>query len=96
VLLKGSGSVLAAPGHAPSVNASGNAALASAGTGDVLAGWIGGAWSQQAQFAEAEPLAAWRAAAHAVWLHGHAADEAMRPVLRAADLIECMTGAAGR
>lgn len=42
-VLKGSGSVLAAPGKAPLINASGNAALATAGTGDVLAGMIGSA-----------------------------------------------------
>lgn len=42
-VLKGSGSVLAAPGDAPLINASGNAALATAGTGDVLAGMIGSA-----------------------------------------------------
>ena len=42
-VLKGSGSVLAAPGEAPLINASGNAALATAGTGDVLAGMIGSA-----------------------------------------------------
>ena len=45
VVLKGSGSVIAAPGAAPLINPTGNAALASAGTGDVLAGWIGGAWA---------------------------------------------------
>lgn len=42
-VLKGSGSVVAAPGAVPSINASGNAALATAGTGDVLAGMIGSA-----------------------------------------------------
>lgn len=42
-VLKGSGSVLAAPGETPLINASGNAALATAGTGDVLAGMIGSA-----------------------------------------------------
>ena len=42
-VLKGSGSVLAAPGKVPLINASGNAALATAGTGDVLAGMIGSA-----------------------------------------------------
>lgn len=40
-VLKGSGSVVCAPGAAPRINASGNAALATAGTGDVLAGLIG-------------------------------------------------------
>lgn len=42
-VLKGSGSVLATPGEVPLINASGNAALATAGTGDVLAGMIGSA-----------------------------------------------------
>jgi ADP-dependent NAD(P)H-hydrate dehydratase / NAD(P)H-hydrate epimerase len=46
IVLKGSGSVVAAPGRRPSINPSGNAALASPGTGDVLAGWISGLWSQ--------------------------------------------------
>jgi ADP-dependent NAD(P)H-hydrate dehydratase / NAD(P)H-hydrate epimerase len=42
VLLKGSGTVIAGPGLPPFINPTGNAALATAGTGDVLAGWIGG------------------------------------------------------
>ncbi len=41
VALKGSGTVLAAPGQVPVINATGNARLATAGTGDVLAGMIG-------------------------------------------------------
>ena len=41
VVLKGSGSVIAAPGQVPQINPSGNALLATAGTGDVLAGLIG-------------------------------------------------------
>lgn len=40
-VLKGSGTVVCAPGAAPRINANGNAALATAGTGDVLAGLIG-------------------------------------------------------
>lgn len=40
-VLKGSGTVVAAPGETPQINSSGNPALATAGTGDVLAGWIG-------------------------------------------------------
>jgi NAD(P)H-hydrate repair Nnr-like enzyme with NAD(P)H-hydrate dehydratase domain len=49
VLLKGSGSVIAAPGQsAPRINATRQrTALATAGTGDVLAGWIGGMWAQR-------------------------------------------------
>jgi NAD(P)H-hydrate repair Nnr-like enzyme with NAD(P)H-hydrate dehydratase domain len=46
IVLKGSGSVIAAPGRTPHLNPTGNPALASAGTGDVLAGWLGGSWSQ--------------------------------------------------
>jgi len=40
-VLKGSGTVIAAPDQKPHINASGNARLATAGTGDVLAGMIG-------------------------------------------------------
>lgn len=66
VVLKGSGSVLAAPDGRCAINASGNAALASGGTGDVLAGWIGGLWAQG--------LDAWDALRLGVWSHGAAAD----------------------
>lgn len=94
VVLKGSGSVLAAPRRALRINASGDASLASAGTGDVLAGWIGGHWAQRS---EAQPFErAWQAAVQVTWLHGFAADEAALPVLRAADLIERMAAIAAR
>lgn len=52
-LLKGSGSVVAAPDQAPVIIASGNAALATAGTGDVLAGCLGALWSRLATSADA-------------------------------------------
>ncbi|NIM43619.1 MAG: NAD(P)H-hydrate dehydratase [Hydrogenophaga sp.] len=42
-VLKGSGTVVAEPGRAPWINATGNARLATAGTGDALAGMIGAA-----------------------------------------------------
>ena len=48
VVLKGSGSVICAPGRAPVLNPTGNASLATAGTGDVLAGWLGGSWTGDA------------------------------------------------
>lgn len=46
VVLKGSGSVVASPGERPAVCASGGPALATAGSGDVLAGWLAGLWAQ--------------------------------------------------
>jgi len=73
VLLKGSGTVIAAPQQSSTINASGNARLASAGTGDVLAGWLGGLWS--AMQARATPPLAHRVALAAAWLHGAAANE---------------------
>lgn len=41
VVLKGSGTIVASPHAVPRINSTGNARLASAGTGDVLAGLIG-------------------------------------------------------
>lgn len=66
-VLKGSGTVIAGDSGAPPViNPTGNAALATAGTGDVLAGMIGAALaSKQSPF---------EAAQSAVWRHGHIAD----------------------
>jgi hydroxyethylthiazole kinase-like uncharacterized protein yjeF len=99
VLLKGSGTVIAAPGRAPWINASGHAALAAPGSGDVLAGWIGGLWARQPAV---DGDAAWFAARAGAWLHGHAADRhlALRPgsghlPLRAGDLIDAMAAALG-
>ncbi len=66
VVLKGSGTVIAAPGMAPVINPTGNARLATAGTGDVLAGLIGARLAQGEQ--------AFEAACAAVYLHGQAAD----------------------
>lgn len=71
VLLKGSGSVIAAPRRTPVINPTGNARLAGAGTGDVLAGWLAGLWSASAgSGAIADAFVAARAAAY--W-HGAAA-----------------------
>ncbi len=88
VVLKGSGTVVAAAQRTPSLNASGSAALASAGTGDVLAGWLGGHWSQLA--ADAGVVGAFDAARSAVYLHGRAADTVALGPLRASDLIDAM------
>lgn len=83
VVLKGSGSVIASPGHLPDINSTGSAALATAGTGDVLAGWTGGLW---AQARDADPH---EVARTAVLWHGAAAQH-HKGALRAGDLIEAM------
>jgi len=88
VVLKGSGSVIAAPDTVPVINSTGNAALASAGTGDVLAGWIGGRWAQAAE--PATPAAVFEVAAGAVAEHGAAAEPLAPGALRANDLIEVL------
>jgi hydroxyethylthiazole kinase-like uncharacterized protein yjeF len=67
VVLKGSGTIVAAPGQVSAVNSSGNAQLATAGTGDVLAGMLG------ARIAAG--LDAFDAACSAVFSHGRMADE---------------------
>lgn len=66
VVLKGSGSVIADPDGGARINPTGNARLAIAGTGDVLAGMIA------ARLAGGED--AMTAASAAVFLHGLAAD----------------------
>ncbi|TWD76720.1 hydroxyethylthiazole kinase-like uncharacterized protein yjeF/hydroxyethylthiazole kinase-like uncharacterized protein yjeF [Variovorax beijingensis] len=66
-VLKGSGTVIAEGGGTPPVlNPTGNAKLATAGTGDVLAGMIGAALA-----ARRPPF---EAACEAVWHHGRIAD----------------------
>ena len=66
IILKGSGTIIARPDGQMMVNPNGNAALATAGTGDVLAGVCGALLAQG--------WSLWHAAVGAVWLHGRAAD----------------------
>lgn len=66
VVLKGAGSICAFPDATWSVNSTGNPALATAGSGDVLAGIIGALLAQGMQ--------ARRALQYGVCLHGAAAD----------------------
>jgi hydroxyethylthiazole kinase-like uncharacterized protein yjeF len=70
-VLKGSGSVICAPGFTPRINPTGNAALATAGTGDVLAGMIGCALTASRQ----TPDHALQRVAAAVFQHGWLADQ---------------------
>lgn len=70
VVLKGSGTVIAAPGQTPWINPTGSAALAVPGSGDVLAGWLAGLWSPQPSHLDA----ALGAARLAVFRHGQLAE----------------------
>ena len=83
VVLKGSGTVIAAPGVLPHINPTGNARLATAGTGDVLAGLIGARLA-----AGADPFSS---VCDAVFRHGHIADAWQSPAaLTARDLVQAL------
>lgn len=66
VVLKGAGTVIAAPDGAVALNPTGNPGMATGGMGDVLAGLIGGLLCRG--------LAPWPAATLGVYAHGLAAD----------------------
>ncbi len=70
VVLKGSGSITASPGERSVINPTGNARLATAGTGDVLAGMIGARLAAGVS----TPSEAHQAACEAVYEHGLKAD----------------------
>ena len=85
VVLKGSGSIIAMPNGYAAINPTGNPGLATAGSGDVLAGVCGALLAQG--------LPPWEAALAAVWLHGSAADllvaQGVGPIgITAGELIE--------
>jgi hydroxyethylthiazole kinase-like uncharacterized protein yjeF len=81
ILLKGPDTVVVAPDGRASINATSSPFLATAGSGDVLAGMIGGLLAQH--------MPAFEAASAAAWLHGAAA-LAFGPGLIAEDLPETL------
>lgn len=83
VLLKGPDTVVAAPDGRAWISAGAPAELATAGSGDVLAGLILGLLAQS--------MPDFEAAAAAAWLHGRAA-RALGPGLLAEDLVEALPG----
>jgi hydroxyethylthiazole kinase-like uncharacterized protein yjeF len=90
VILKGSGTVISRPDDPLVINTTGNPALATAGTGDVLAGICGALLAQH--------WPQWEAALAATWLHGHAADmlveQGVGPIgVTAGEFIPCVRAA---
>jgi NAD(P)H-hydrate epimerase len=69
LVLKGTRTLVTAPGRPLFYNTTGNPGLATGGSGDTLSGIIGGLLAQG--------LAPFDAARLGVWLHGHAADLAL-------------------
>jgi hydroxyethylthiazole kinase-like uncharacterized protein yjeF len=87
VVLKGSGTVIAKTGQTSIINPTGNARLATGGTGDVLAGLLGARMAQG--------LSDFEAACAAVFEHGQVADEwrfSRLPTLTAGKLAELIRG----
>ena len=93
VVLKGAATIIATPEGEAYINGTGNHGLATAGTGDVLAGMISGFLAQGVEASDAAILG--------VYLHGAAGDEFCRSgadprALIASDLIDLLPSLLGK
>lgn len=91
VVLKGFHTVVAHPDGETATNTTGGSGLGTGGTGDVLAGLLGGLLAQG--------LSPWDAARLGVWVHGYAGDCAAEQytarAMLARDVLECIPQAFG-
>lgn len=74
VVLKGAGTLIGQRGRVPQICDRGHPVLAAPGTGDVLAGAIGGLWAQTGDV--------WAATTSAVWVHARAGERLAHTVDR--------------
>ncbi|MDR0734641.1 MAG: NAD(P)H-hydrate dehydratase [Elusimicrobiota bacterium] len=97
-LLKGPGTIVSGAGITMR-NTTGNSGLAKAGSGDILSGIIAGVWGQLIHVEDSRRLQqkAFDAAAAGVWLHGVAADAAVKKIsknsLAAEDILAALPSA---
>ena len=91
IVLKGHETVVAHPDGSVAVNTTGNSGMGTGGTGDILAGLLGGLIAQG--------LPTWDAARLGVWLHGYAGDCAAEQftarAMLARDVLACIPQAFG-
>ena len=89
VVLKGFETLVAHPDGRLAINTTGNNGMATGGTGDILAGLLGGLLAQG--------VSAWDSAQLGVWLHGAAGDAAAKKytarAMIARDVITCLPDA---
>lgn len=95
-LLKGR-RTLVSDGERLWVNPTGNPGLAKGGTGDLLTGIVAGLWAQRVAAAGGAPDSGFEAACLGAYLHGYAADKAVKVwtdrCLLASDVLACLPAA---